>query len=172
MLGLLQAFFEILIRRRGPEHLPDSDFLLKLTLIVYVFAQAPVVVALYGWTGEALVAVLLDTGLLALFFWVLLKFTGREARYRQTLTALLGTGALLSLPQGPLVLLSKAAADAGQPPAGPTFALLLFLFWSIIVQAHIVSRALSGSIGIGLAVALVYFLLSYQLSGMFPPAGR
>jgi hypothetical protein len=168
MLALLQAFFEILLRRLGPEDLPDSQFLLQLMLVAYMLAQVPVVVALYGWSGNALFAVLVDMGVLALFFWLVLKFARRAGRYRRTLTALLGTGALLSLPQGPLVLLSKLATTAGQSPAGPTFGLLLFLFWSIVVQAHIVSRALSSNIAVGLAVALAYFIVSYQVSGQFP----
>lgn len=170
MLALLEAFFQIATRRRGPEDLPDSQFLLRLALVAYMLAQVPVVGVLYGWTGAALVAIVADTGLLALFFWLMLKVTRHPGRYRRTLTALLGTGALLALAQAPLVFFSKLAGSTGQPPAGPTLGLLLVLFWSIVVQAHIASRALSSNFGIGLAVALVYFMLSYQLAGQIPPA--
>ncbi len=170
MLALLEAFFFILTRRRGPEDLPDSQFLLTITLAAYMIAQAPVAAVLYGWSAAAMLAIVLDTVLLAVCFWLLLSFTRHGGRYRRTLTALLGTGALLALPQAPLVFFSKLATAAGQAPIGPTVGLLALLFWSIMVQAHIASRALSSNFGVGLAVAIAYFLLSYQVSGQFAPA--
>lgn len=170
MLALLEAFLQIVARRRGPEDLPDSRFLMSAALVAYVLAQAPVAAVLYGWSAAALRAVAVDTALLALCFWLLLKFTRRLGRYRRTLTALLGSGALLALPQAPLVFFSKLATAAGQVPVGPTVGLLALLFWSIVVQAHITSRALSTHFGVGLAVALGYFIISYQVSGQFAPA--
>jgi len=141
-----------------------------MSLLAYMLAQVPVAATLYGWSLTSLQAILIDTALLALSFWLLLKFTRRVARYRRTLIALLGTGALLALAQAPLVLFSKLATAAGQAPMGATLALLVLLFWSIVVQAHIAARALSSNFGVGLTVALVYFLLNYQVSGQFAPA--
>ncbi len=171
MLALLEVFFQIVTRRRGPEDLPDSQFLLSMALGAYMLAQVPVAAILYGATSTATLAIVADTALLAVCFWLPLTMTGRAGRYRQTLTALLGTGALLALPQAPLVFLSKVATASGQTPLGPTVGLLALLFWSIFVQAHIASRALSSSLGLGLAVALAYFVLSYQISGQFALAG-
>ena len=78
---------------------------------------------------------------------------------------------MLALAQAPLVLFSETGD--GRPArrrSGATLALLVLLFWSIVVQAHIAARALSSNFGVGLAVALVYFLLNYQVSGQFAPA--
>lgn len=172
MLALLDAFFQIVLRRRGPEDLPDSAFLLGLAFAAYVIAQLPVAGLIFGVTVTAAAAIAVDCALLAGVFWALLLFTGHAPRYRQTLTALAGTGALLALAQAPLVFLTRLANNAGQSSAGPSLGLLALLLWSIIVQAHITSRALSSGYGIGLAVALAYFILSYGVSGMFmPPAG-
>lgn len=169
MLALLDAFFQIAIRRSGPEDLPESVFLLQVVLAAYLVTQLPVAVILYGWGGTALLAIVLDSVLLGLAFWLLLRLTGRSARFQRTFTALLGTGALLALPQAPLVYLSKAASVAGQTPVGPSFGLLALLVWSILVQAHIASRALSSGFATGLAVALSYFMLSYQIAGQLLP---
>lgn len=171
MRALLEAFFQIVTRRQGPEDLPDSQFLLSVALGAYLVAQVPVAAILYGWSVSAMMAIAADAALLALCFWVLLTVTRRTGRYRRTLTALLGTGALLALPQAPLVFFSQLATAAGQTPLGSTIGLLALLFWSIVVQAHIASRALSSNFGVGLAVALVYFILSYKVSGQFAPAG-
>jgi hypothetical protein len=170
MLALLETFLQIIMRRRGPEDLPDSQFLLVATLLAYMLAQVPVAAALYGWSTTSLQAILLDAALLMVCFWLLMKATGRIARYRRTMTALLGTGTLLAFVQAPLVLLSKFTGVAGQPPMGPALGLLALVIWSIIVQAHIASRALSTSFGIGLLVALAYFLITFRVSGQFAPA--
>ncbi len=169
MLALLDAFLQIVLRRRGPEDLPDSAFLLCLALAAYAIAQLPTAGVIFGATSTAIMAIVVDCVLLTTVFWLLLYFTGHAPRFRQTLTALAGTGALLALAQAPLVYLARLAGTAGQPAAGPTLGLLALLLWSIIIQAHIASRALSGGYGVGLAVALVYFILSYEVSGLFAP---
>ncbi|MCC7330802.1 MAG: hypothetical protein IT484_11740 [Gammaproteobacteria bacterium] len=169
MLALLDAFIQIVMRRLGPEDLPDSSFLLGLALAAYALAQLPTAGVVFGLTPTAALAIAVDCALLAGVFWLLLRFTGHAPRFRQTLTALAGTGALLALVQAPLVYLTKLAGAGGQSSAGPTLGLLALLLWSVIVQAHIASRALSGGYGVGLAVALGYFILSYGISGIFSP---
>lgn len=169
MLALLDALFQIVMRRRGPEDLPDSAFLLGLLLAAYALVQLPTAVMVFGRAGVGLAAVLVDCLLLAGCFWLLLQWTGHAPRYRQTLAALAGTGALFATAQLPLVYLARLSAIEGQPAAGPTLGLLLLLLWSIVVQAHITARALSASFGLGLGLALVYFVLSYQVSGFFLP---
>ena len=134
MLALLEAFFQIMTRRRGPEDLPDSVFLLQVLIAIYLACQLPVGVIMYGWTGTTLALILADLVLLGVFFWTVLRATGNAPRFRQTLSALLGTGALLSL-----------------------------------VQAHITARALSRHLGIGMVVALAYFVLSFQVSTRISP---
>lgn len=170
MFALLEAFFQIAMRRRGPEDLPDSSFLLYASLAAYMLAQVPVALEFYGRSMSSLLAILADTGLLALVFWLPLQFTRRTGRYRRTMTALAGTGALLSLVQAPLVFFSGMASTAGQPPVGATLGLLLLLIWSIVVQAHIAARALSSTFWVGLAVALVYFAVSSRVAGQFAQA--
>ncbi len=169
MLALLEAFFRILTRRLGPEDLPDSQFLLSLALGAYMVVQVPAATIVYGGAAAAFLAIVVDTALLALCCWVLLTVTSLLPRLRRTLTALFGTGALLALPQAPLVYFSRAATAAGESPVAVTAGLLALLLWSVVVQAHILSHSLSRSFVVGLAVALAYFFLSFQVSGHFAP---
>jgi hypothetical protein len=154
MLALLEAFLQIAMRRRGPEDLPDSQLLLAVALAAYLAAQVPVAFLLFGWSGRSLAAVVADLALLCACFWAPLWYVGKPARFRRTLTALAGTGALLSLPQVPLVLASRAAEEAGTVPALPTLGILALIAWTVVVQAHVAARALSARFGVGLAVAL------------------
>jgi hypothetical protein len=172
MLSLVQAFLQITLRQLGPEDLPDSRFLLTLTLLSYVLAQVPVAVLLYGWSAPAIRVIAIDALLLAGFFWGLLRLTGRSNRYTRSLTALLGTGAILTLIQWPLAWWWKTTGAGNEAPIGATLGLLAMVIWSLVVQAHIVSRALSSPFGAGLMVALAYFLINYQLSGQVAPVPR
>lgn len=172
MLALTQAFLQIVLRRLGPEDLPDSGFLLGVTLASYLLAQLPVAALLFGWSAVALQAIAVNSLLLAGFFWTLLQLTGRAHRYRQTLTALLGTGTLLMLPQWPLAWWWKMASGTGEPPVGPAAGLLAIVLWSLIVQAHVTSRALSSHFSLGLVVAIAYVFVSYQIAGQVGPAPR
>ena len=172
MLALLEAFFQIVMRRRGPEDLPDSQLLLALAIAAYLGTQAVVAITFYGWGRDALQAVALDFVLLAACYWLLLQLARKPGRYRQTLTALAGTGAILALPQAPLALIAGIDSTSQDAPAGPKLAVLLLLFWTIAVQAHITSRALSTNFWIGLAVAVGYLLLTLQVGDHFRPANN
>lgn len=172
MFALLEAFLRIALRRLGPEDLPDSRFLLGIVLAAYLLVQIPVGVLLYGWASGVFQVIAADALLLGGFFWLLLWLTGRTNRYRQTLTALLGTGTLLTLIQWPLVWWWKLSGGESQPAIAATAGLLAMVVWSLIVQAHIVARALSSPFGAGLMVAVAYFLLNYQISGQLAPAPR
>ncbi len=169
MLALLEAFFQIMTRRGGPEDLPDSAFLLQSLVVIYLICQLPVVVIMYGWSGTTVLLILADVTLLSVFFWAILRLTGHEPRFRQTLSALLGTGALLSLVQAPLVAASRAAPDAASRPAIITLSLLGLLAWMLFVHAHITARALSRHFAIGMVVALAYFVVSFQVSSRISP---
>jgi hypothetical protein len=169
MLALLQAFMQIAVRQLGPEDLPDSRFLLLVALAAYILVQAPIGVLLHGWEFSAARAIAADAALLAAFFWVVLWASGRLARYRRTLTALLGAGALLTVLQWPLVWWWKAGTVQGEGPLAATIGLLAMMAWSIAIQAHIAARALSAPFGAGMLVALAYFLLNYEVTAQLAP---
>ncbi|MDX1518914.1 MAG: hypothetical protein R3318_02245, partial [Gammaproteobacteria bacterium] len=86
----------------------------------------------------------------------------------QTVTALTGSGMILTLIAIPVSLGLIRTQDN---PGYPVFAfLLLFLFiWSISVQAHIFRHAYTIPFGAGIAIAFVYNMMSFMLiSSMIP----
>ena len=172
MFALLQAFFQIVMRRLGPEDLPDSRLLVLLTLVAYIAMQTLPAFQVYGWSPVVPEAVVIDVALLTSALWLLLRITAHADRYRRTLTALLGTGALLTLPLIPLNFWLQVFTQAGHAPAGPSIAILILLAWSLMVQGHILSRALSSSFAVGLLLSIGYFVINYgvilQLSPLKP----
>ncbi len=170
MLPILDVFLQIALRRRGPEDLPDSFFLLVATGLVYVIVQGFLAVDVYATPVALALSLVLDLLLLCGCLWGLLRLASHMARFRQTLTALFGAGALLGLCMLPFTAWLQVAATPGKPAVGPTLGLLAVLSWSLVVNGHIFSRALSTPFVAGLAVAVAYFFLNYLVFAQFGPS--
>ena len=169
MLSILDVFLQIVLRRRGPDDLPDSRFLLLLSAIVYVLGQGVLAMSEYQTPGALVSSLILDLGLLCGWVWSLLRLTGHGPRLRQTLTAMFGTGALLGLLMLPFTYWLDAGNEPGKLAVGPTIGVLAVISWSVVVNAHIFSRALSTPFAAGLAAAIAYFFLSYLVFAEFGP---
>ena len=159
MLVYVRTLFNIALRRLGPEDLPASSFLLGLTLVGYLVAQVPITWITYGPTNAVATTIAVSAAMLIGFLWVLLRLTGYPNRFRQALTALLGTSALLSLLLIPFSLWSQAMLDSERDNTLPGIGILGIIIWSLVIDGHILSRALSRPFVIGLLVAIAYFLL-------------
>ena len=152
MLVILKIFFDICLLRAKPQDLPASVVLLALSL------SAHVVVNLAALMGKAdlsiaLQAALVDTLVLVALVHSALLLRQMPARSRQTLTALTGSGALLSLLAWPVFQLVR---DTNQL----TFVVLLFVFWQIAVFGHILRHALSVSYFAGIAISILYIMIT------------
>jgi len=171
MLKFLQGFWEIARFRSGPESLPASVFLAQLTFAAYIGIQLPLLFIQTGAGMRPLVSGFADALVLTAFTWTLLRLTGKSSRFIQTVTALYGTGVIISLvafPVGALVL----GSGSGNVPLLAALALLGILIWSVLVAGHIFSRAISRTMVEGVVISLVYFVLNYQIIQMLLNFGQ
>lgn len=159
MLVYVQTLLNIALRKLGPEDLPDSGFLLGLTLVGYVLMQVPLAWIAYGPSNAVLSTIIVSAVLLVVFIWALLRVTGFRQRYRQTLTALLGTSALLSLMSLPFSVWREATVGLQAASALPSIFIFAIMLWSLAIDGHILSRALSRPFAIGLMLSISYFFL-------------
>ncbi len=159
---LVRPFILICVLRLGPQHLPQSWSLLLIALLANTFVGALLVqqrsgiylALLVGASGALMLGILSASVLLAV---------RRMQRLRQTLCALAGCGALIGLMW---YLLNASLGILPDPHQLPLAALLLFTavaVWDLAVSAHILRHALSVPFFIGLAVAVVFYLLQMQL---------
>ncbi|TNF52757.1 MAG: hypothetical protein EP309_08650 [Gammaproteobacteria bacterium] len=168
MEALIRFFVELCLLRRAPQDLPGSSTLLGLILVINLMASvlvglaaglaAPVAL------GQGLADAVLTLGLLHLA----LGLTRRPARFLQLATALLGTGALLSLVAvAPLLLLSGAESRGETSLAG--LPLIFLLFWSLLVTGHILRHGFDLRLGQGVLIAVAYNVLASTLiNTLFP----
>jgi len=183
MIKLLTVFWNIILRKFGPEEVPDSNFLLVMTFIFFLLSQILVGFKMYQGAESLFFQLLfLDTVLLIIWLRVILQLSGKLERFRQSLTALFGTGTLFNFILSPFMLFyapyleQLTSSDELQiaaelpVPALLGVVILIIAIWSVLVMGHIFSRATSKSRAIGLGLALVYSFINFMISTSFQVA--
>ena len=156
---LLKIFFDICLLRANPQDLPDSDTLVLAALAAYGLADVIGVLDIAS-VGGAVLAAAVDTLLLVLATHLALRWRRLENRVPQTLSALAGCGALISL-------LAWVFAGLVQTHFPAEWVWAPFLLWYTLVFGHILRHALSISLVVGVTVSVLYLVLSMGVTGLF-----
>lgn len=167
---LVRPFVEICVLRRGPQDLPVSTLLLGIMLVAHTVSSILLsAVTLNVW--KALMAGITDTLLVALLTGSLLYVYRLQARIVQTLTAMTGTGAIITLVAIPLFTWLQSGQQAGQ--GSPLAALLVLgiIAWSLGVSGHILRHALSIPYFLGILIAFAFFWISHTVFNALFPLG-
>jgi hypothetical protein len=167
---IILPFWAICTLQKGPQALPVSGLLLLLTVIfslIIDMANLYIVVV-----DPELLTLLTMAGLYSLGLASSLSFLMWLMRYRQrilqTLSALFGTGIIISLCALPFLLMLKTTPD--EPSIFSIFILGINI-WSLVVTAHILRHALSVSLLMAWVLAFGYFLLGFKITDFFIPQG-
>ena len=165
---ILREFFSICLLRRKPQDLPASRLLLNVSLASYTVVN--IVLALDRIEAvKAVQAGVLESVLVTLITLVILGSSHYIKRWVQTLTALAGTGCIMSLLALPVIY---GSAHAGADALVRTVLLLSYLgllIWNVVVMAHIMRHALDTSFGFGVIFAMVYIVLTSIIINLVVP---
>jgi hypothetical protein len=156
VLAILRAFAGICIFQRAPQDIPRSSALLAATTLANM-ALTMIICSLSAPFGKALLRTTLDAGLMFVAVAILLSLLSYRHRLVQTLTALMGSGAILS----GVALLTMFLAVALPQDLGLAILPLNFLL-SLLVNAHILRHAISTWFPVGLLFAFGYAILDYK----------
>jgi CDP-diglyceride synthetase len=165
---LILVFFEITLHRRGPEQLPSSQFFFLSVLAVSVCVDL-LVLLVDEVAARTVFVTLFTTALDIAFVWAVLRTFDRERRFRQTMSAMLGVNAILSLFIVPLALWSQALDVPEGEIALPWVFLLVLAIWSIDIAGFVLARALDRPYALGVAIMLGYVLLTVSLQQSLLP---
>ena len=143
--------------RKGPEHIPRSGILLMLAIGLWVFAllcQA----ALIPRIESADVFYEVFSALVGVTCYAAVVIGFRQApRLTQTLTALLGCGALVSMTFTILYVILQAI--------GSNLMMVIMVWsivlWSISIKGRIIASAVNAHWYFGLAIAVSVFILQH-----------
>lgn len=174
MLALLRTLFDIVRLRKGPDAIPYSWFACLVTLLLWLFVSLSTTMATPGMDDQDFLYATF-TGVVGLAAYATIVVTsGHTPRLLQTVTAIIGSGALI----GFMFLVASTLLP-------PLFALLpfpgqsavnvvvtLILLWSIPVEGHIIARAIDRHWYLGIAVAMAVFVFQlYLYSALNPNTG-
>ena len=166
---IFKAFIDVFLLRRGPDDLPKSSLLLAMAIglaivvnfLFYAVVESEFETDLFLEFATELVKI-------ASYIIILLVF-GLFSRIMQTMTAIIGCNAILGLVLTVILMLSQPFQNMELDAA---FAWLI-TFWLILVEGHIISRAVQLHRVTGIAIAVVIFILQlgfYFTFGEFPEA--
>jgi hypothetical protein len=164
---ILKAFLDLILLRKGPEDIPRSAILLAMAAGLAI-AVNMIFYALVDTEYETDLFLELETELVKIAsYFIVLLLLGQISRGMQTLTAIIGCNAILGLLLTVALLLVQPLANVELDGA---FAWLVTI-WVILVEGHIISRAVRLHLITGIAIAVVIFILQigfYFTFGEFP----
>jgi hypothetical protein len=164
MRAYINPFLDLMLLRGGPQNIPESRFLFRLTFSL-TFMLALAQGAFIFEPLKNLAFNLFDTALLLLFVHFLLRFGGVLPRFRQTMTAMFGIGImfrLLVLP--PYVFIQAYPQDWSNPLFILCILLVLgLLICQVFVMGHIFRHALTCTMTAGVLTAMGYVVVNNVL---------
>jgi hypothetical protein len=167
--GLLRQFVDIAVLKRGPEDLPASQGVLAATVGACVVISLLAGALLPPQPGEPLILLALDTVIMLLWVWVLVKLARRPERFLQTATGLFGVQLVLSpLFAAALWVFLRAEGDQGQQLPGALLILALGV-WALVASARILKAATGWPMFSCIALVLAQALLTRGLLLMLYP---
>lgn len=168
MLKLINVFWNICRLKAGPQDLTITRNILISTVLIGIIVDSKAnAVFLPELSGiEVINAVAIYNVFLLIGAYFLLKLIGKEQRGMQTITALAGSGLLISL----VLLPGLLFLDASEKPfISFSYFILFDNVWRIIVSAHIFRYALSISFMMGMIISVSYLLFGLQVANFLLP---
>jgi len=159
VLPLVRTLFEIVLLRKGPDSIPRSAVLFSMILGLWLLS-ALVVLALIEQFDESDFLLSLFAGLVGvLCYAAVVVISGHSSRVLQTISAVLGCGALISLAfVAEFVLFTPFL---GQSITG--IVAQLILLWAVPVEGHIIARAIDRHWYVGILIAISVFVLQFVI---------
>ena len=148
--------------RKGPAQVPASwlVFLLAVALMQLTSFVGATLID-YGDNYSHLLAFI--SYLLGMSIYAAIIFlAGFANRFLQTISAIVACGAILGL-------LFVSSYVMLTPFLGNDIAVvlaMLFIFWSVPVEGHIIARAIEQNWYLGIAIAMVVFIVQYGFQSM------
>lgn len=165
MLPFIRTLFDITLLRKGPESVPRSRILLVMSLVLWAVAAYTFTSLIENAGGGDVRRELLNFALAMICYYAVLVSTGKGERTLQTLTTLIGCGALMAL------CFTAVLVTIGQLAGAATISMLaiLYLIWSLSVEGHIIARAIDRAFYIGVLIAFGIFVFQYAALNLILP---
>ncbi len=152
---LLKTFVDILLLRKGPDSLPKSWLVFYVALLVSIFVSIITdEIVTNGVDPKHDIALLLII-VNASFYFLVIQVAGYPSRYLQSLPAIFGVDAIITI----IYLCGFGAIRLFADDTTTLSFVWLITGWSVAVEGHIISRAIERPWAIGIAIAVASYIL-------------
>lgn len=165
MLALLRTLFDIIRLRKGPDAIPYSWLVCLIVLSLWLFAGL-VMSAVFVEMDDQDFLLGTFTGVVGLACYAsIVVLSGHTPRLLQTVTAILGCGAIISF----LFVAGTLGLEPFFSEATVNLTMTLLLLWSIPVEGHIIARAIDRHWYVGIVAAMAVFFFQLFLYSLLSP---
>ncbi|MDA0705449.1 MAG: hypothetical protein O2907_10880 [Proteobacteria bacterium] len=155
LLLFVKTLFDIAMLRKGPQHIPRSGILLLLAILLWVVAVLAALVLIDRFDEPDVVLEFFSVLIAVVCYSAIVLASGQGPRLTQTITAILGCGALLTITLVAGYVLLQPFIGA----ALMTLVASLILLWSLSIKGHIIASAINRHWYVGLTIAVSIFVL-------------
>lgn len=159
---LARLFFDICLLKKGPQDVPDSSDVQIMVFMTYLLAGSVLISSGLPWS-DALYQSIIETLLVAIFMYVLLLFFSLPNRFKQSITAIYGSGTLITVLSIPFIFWLDTLIKSESSTGVAGLAVFLIVCWSFVVMGHIIRETIQKSLAISLLLTFCYLYLSYQV---------
>jgi len=163
LLALIQTLIDITLLRKGPEDIPHSWLLLYLCIGLWLSGLLAITILVDSATANAAWISLASWVLGMIIYVSILSFSRHMERAVQTLTALAGSGAIITFAMIAILVLLAPLGGGKLANLGA----VLVLFWSVPVKGHIIALAIERHWYVGIAIAMSIFIMQFVFSSTF-----
>lgn len=157
LLPFLQTLIDIALLRKGPEHIPRSNVLLLLVIAMWLVAVLAQLVLISQFDEADFVYEIFSALLAVTCYSIVVIGFGQAPRLTQSITALLGCGALLST----IFAIAYVVLQAIDSPLVMALVVWVIVLWSVSIKGHIIASAINRHWYLGLAIAVSIFVLQH-----------
>lgn len=167
MFPILKTWVEISLLSGKPQDLPASKVLLGLIAVVEIAASYSVDTA-HPAPGVRLAAAMTQSLFLAATIWAALSWRRHRERWLQTMTALYGSGVIVTFVAWAALRGLNVPQDAQSGP----FILVAWVItlWALAIMSRVLRSALEVPLATAIMITLAYGLVGGLLMIAFPMA--
>ena len=165
VLALIRIWIDIIRLRKGPDAIPQSTVVLAVAVALWLGGSILLVLAFDEFDLKGFIIVVLTSVIGLICYAAILNLFGRANRLLQTLSAIIGCGALLTIAFAVgkfLISLLGGAGFSGN-------VVFLVVLWSVLVEGHIISRAIDRPFLLGFVFALAVLFLQLYVDMVVNP---
>lgn len=165
VLSLIRTLIEIILLRKGPEALPRAPVVIVFSAALWLLASIVALVVVENYTGNTFLLGIVIGVIGFMIYALLVNAAGKGARLLQTLSAIIGCGAVLSF----AVLICEAVLPYVLNEVQVRAIITLIWLWSVPVEGHIIARAINRLWYVGFFAAATVFVVQLFLLASLGP---